>query len=65
MESYFFHHDPVVAPAPAEFVLFSQRRAVWQALGKRPGEMSAREWAQAVLFLGMESREAEKRNQKH
>ena len=64
MSSYFFHHDAFLAPPPPEYVLFSQRRAVWQAVGKQPGGLSAKEWAEAVLFLGLEAEDQRKRSER-
>ena len=64
MNSYLFHDgDETVAPAPPEYVEFTQERAVWQALGKTPEQLSAREFYRTTLFLQSEAEQQQRKKQ--
>jgi hypothetical protein len=41
--------------APAEYVEFDIRRALWKELGLHPEDMTAREYTQARTFLRLEA----------
>lgn len=61
MHDYFFFREPGVAPAPPEYADFAVRRALWQSVGARPEEMSARDYYAAVTFLGAEAEDEDRR----
>ena len=52
---------PELVPPLPEYVRFTQRRAVWQALGRDVDTMSAREAIQTLAFLRAESEQERKR----
>jgi hypothetical protein len=60
LSSFFFHQgdddSEFIAPAPPEYAAFTQERAVWQAVGRRKSEMTAKEFYLAALFLRLEAR---------
>jgi hypothetical protein len=50
----FLGGDPFVAPAPHEYVEFSQERAVWQELGQVLDDMPADKALRALMFIRKE-----------
>ena len=60
MQSFFFQKDEFVAPAPRGYVEMTVRRALWQNLGLRPEDMSARDYFRYVAYLSEEARSVKK-----
>jgi hypothetical protein len=59
MSSFLFHgggdEAAFLAPPPQDYADFTVDRAIWQALGKRPDEMTVFEYKRAALFLRLEA----------